>query len=312
MEYREFGNTGIRVSEIGVGCGGLGGESKQGLEPVVERALELGINFFDTCDTYAETRSEQTLGRVFKNHRRDEFVVCTKFGGLIDEQGDWHRDISIPHLHQAFEASCRRLNVEHFDMYLVHTPPVDICQQQDLFAELDKMIDAGKIGCYGVSCERGQIAIDVCEASNAAAMEIAFSLFHQDPRVAFLDYAREHGVGIAAKSPMANGALTDSLCPDDATGSNKYFKRYGAERFARRAQLFQEAREILAAGGRTLAQGALAWLLTFPGLSTTLPGISSVARLEETAAASGMRLSDEEMAALDAIDGGALANSIVA
>ena len=141
MKYREFGNTGIQVSEIGVGCGGLGGERKQSLEPVLERALDLGINFFDTCDTYAESRSEQTLGRVFKNHRRDEFVVCTKFGGVI-ENDEWHRDISIPHLREAFEASCRRLHVDHFDIYLVHTPPKDICLEQDLFVEVFATDDA--------------------------------------------------------------------------------------------------------------------------------------------------------------------------
>ncbi len=116
MNYREFGTTGIRVSEIGVGCGGLGGERKLGLEPALERALELGVNFFDTCDTYAESRSEQTLGRVFRRHRRDEFVVCTKFGGVIDAGGDWHRDISVAHLGEAFAASCRRLGVEYFDI----------------------------------------------------------------------------------------------------------------------------------------------------------------------------------------------------
>ena len=310
MEYREFGKTGIRVSEIGVGCGGLGGESKQGLEPVVERALELGVNFFDTCDTYAESRSEETLGRVFQNHRRDEFVICTKFGGVI-ENDEWHRDISIPHLHEAFEASCRRLHVEHFDVYLVHTPPKDICREQDLFAELDKMIDAGKIRAYGVSTERGRFATDVCDASRAKAIEITLNAFYQDPRAAFLDYAGRSGVGVVTKAPMANGVLTDSFRADGPSENDKYLRRFGPERHARRAELWRQVRPILTANGRTMAQGALAWLLTFPEVSTVIPGISSMERLEETAGAAGMRLTDEEMAALDAIDGGALVNTIV-
>ena len=310
MEYREFGTTGIRVSEVGVGCGGLGGESKQGLEPVIERALELGVNFFDTCDTYAESRSEETLGRVFKKHRRDEFVVCTKFGGVI-ENDEWRRDISIPHLHEAFEASCRRLCVEHFDIYLVHTPPKDICQEQDLFAELDKMVDAGKIRAYGVSTERGQFATDVCEASRAKGIEITLNLFYQDPRAAFLGYARENGVGVVTKSPMAGGVLTDSFVADGPREDDKYVRRFGPERHARRARLWKAARPILTANGRTMAQGALAWLLTLPEVSTVIPGVSSIERLEETVGASGMRLTDAEMSALDSIEDGALVNRCV-
>jgi len=312
MQYRELGSTGLRVSEIGVGCGGLGGESKQGLEPVVARALDLGINFFDTCDTYAETRSEQTLGRVFRHHARDRFVICTKFGGRIDAQGNWSRDISLPHLHEAFAASCGRLGVDEIDVYLVHTPPQDIARQQELLAALDAMVKAGKIRAYGISCERGRPAMDLCDASGAKAIEIAFSLLCQDPRAAFLDYARARGIGVIAKSPMANGVLTGSFRDDEASDANRYFKRFGGERFARRAELLRQVRPILTAQGRTLAQGALAWLLSFPALSTVLPGISSLARLEETAAASGMRLTAAEMAALDAVDGGALAGAVVA
>jgi aryl-alcohol dehydrogenase-like predicted oxidoreductase len=312
VQYREFGRTGIRVSEIGVGCGGLGGERKQGLEPVIERALELGINFFDTCDTYAESRSEQTLGRVFKKHRRDEFVVCTKFGGVIDPKGDWHRDISIPHLHAAFEASCRRLNVDYFDIYLVHTPPKDICGELDLFAELDKMAAAGKIRAYGVSTERGQFAMDVCRASRAAAIEITYNVFYQDPRTQFLDFARASGVGMIVKSPMAGGVLTGSFVVDNPAPDDRRLSAMGAERYGRRAALLRQAAPVLTGGGRTLSQGALAWLLTFPEVSTVIPGISSMPRLEETAAASGMRLTEPEMAALDAVDGGALVNAVVA
>lgn len=311
MEYREFGATGIMVSEIGVGCGGLGGDSKQGLEPVIERALDLGLNFFDTCDTYAETRSEQTLGRVFKNHPREKFVICTKFGGVIDEKGDWHRDVSVKHLHEAFEASCRRLNVDYFDIYLVHTPPQDILAHGDLLAALDKMVDQGKIRTYGLSVEHGERAIAFVNATRGRAIEITYNLFYQDPRRAFLDVAREKGVGVITKSPMGGGVLSDSFIPDDPPEDDRRLKRFGPEKHARLAELYKQARPILTANGRTMAQGALAWLLTFPEVSTVIPGVSSMARLEETAGASGMRLTATEMAALDAIGNGALREKVL-
>jgi aryl-alcohol dehydrogenase-like predicted oxidoreductase len=314
MEYREWGRTGIRVSEIGVGCGGLGGEGKKGLEPVLERALDLGINFFDTCDTYAEGKSEETLGRVFRRHPRDRFVICTKFGGVIDREGNWHRDISVPHLKEAFAASCRRLHVDYFDIYLVHTPPRDILKHQDLIAELDKMVEAGKIRTYGISCETGEFGIEFVKGTRGKAIEMYFNLFAQDPRApkgpdgSFLDVCRNQGVGIVPKVPIAGGVLADSFRPDDPPPTDRRLKNWGPEKYARFAALYKQVKPILTANGRTMAQGAMAWLLTFPEISTLIPGISSMSRLEETAAAAGMRLTPAEMAALDAIDGGALVN----
>ncbi len=227
-------------------------------------------------------------------------------GGVIDQAGDWHRDISVEHLREAFEASCRRLNVDCFDIYLVHTPPRDILVHEDLFAELDRMVAAGKIRTYGLSLENGDFAIEFVNATAGQAIEIAFSLYSQDSRAGFLDVARERGVGIICKSPMANGQLTDSFVADNPPPDDRRLKALGPERFARRADLFRQARPILTANGRTMGQGALAWLLTFPQVSTVIPGISSMARLLESAGASGMRLTPEQMAALDGIGGGQL------
>lgn len=341
MHYRQFGRTGIMVSEIGVGCGGLGGERKLGLEPVVERAIELGINFFDTCDTYAESRSEQTLGRVLSKFPRDKIVMCTKFGGVIDKDGNWYRDVSVKHLHEAFDASRRRLNLDYFDIYLVHTPPKDICSHTELLDNLDRMVEQGKIRAYGLSLETGDFAIEFVNSRKVSpqitqtkagdrgsgigdrarvsptpdprtptpplGIEIAFNLFAQDPRNAFLKVAEERGVGVICKSPMGGGTLTGSLALDSPPpADDRRLEGWGPERYAKRAELVRKVRPILTGNGRTLGQGALAWLLSFPQVSTVIPGISSLARLEETAGADGMRLTAAELAALDAIDSGVL------
>jgi aryl-alcohol dehydrogenase-like predicted oxidoreductase len=302
MRYREFGTTGIRVSEVGVGCGGLGGERKMGLEPALERALELGINFFDTCDTYAEGRSHQTLGRFFRRHPRDKYVVCTKFGGVIDAEG-WHRDISVPHLHEAFAASCGQLGVDHLDIYLVHTPPRDIAGEEELFAALEKMKDEGKIRAYGLSLENNDFAAEIVGATGSRAIEITFSLLKQVPRAGFLEVAREQGVGIVAKSPLARGLVTDSFVADDPPADDPRLLKMGREKFEEHAALHRRLRPILTANGRTMAQGALAWLLSFPEVSTVIPGITSLERIEETAAVSDMRLTPEELVALDEVMG---------
>jgi aryl-alcohol dehydrogenase-like predicted oxidoreductase len=298
MNYREFGKTGITVSEIGVGCGGLGGEAKLGLEPALDRAIELGINFFDTCDTYAESRSEQTLGRVFKNHPRDRVVICTKFGGVIDEKG-WHRDISVSHLHEAFAASCRRLGTDYFDIYLVHTPPRDILKHSDLLAELDKMVDQGKIRAYGLSVETGDFASEFVNATRGRAIEITFNLFAQSPRQGFLDVACSKGAGVITKMPLDKGLLSGSFDPDNPAAAEKQARRLGEAEYTKRVGLWRKLQPILTKGGRTLTHGALAWLLSFPEVSSIIPGITSLARIEETAAAGGLRLTPEEMAEID-------------
>jgi len=302
MRYREFGGTGIRVSEIGVGCGGLGAGRKVNLEPALERALELGINFFDTCDTYAEGASEETLGRVFRRHPREAYVVCTKFGGVIVD-GEWRRDISIAHLREAFEASCRRLGVDYFDIYLVHTPPRDIARELELFAELDNMKRQGKIRAYGLSLERGDFATEIVNATGSRAIEIRFSLMAQSPREGFLDAARAKGVGIVTKSPLAGGFLSSSFASDHPRPDDPRLAGLAPDEYERQAALHRRLRPILAGNGRTMAQGALAWLLSFPEVSTVIPGITSLARIEETAAVAGMRLTAEELGALDGLLG---------
>lgn len=302
MKYRQFGNTGIMVSEIGVGCGGLGGDRKQGLGPAILRALDLGVNFFDTCDTYAEGRSEETLGRVFRDVPRDRIVICTKFGGVIDENG-WHRDVSVEHLREAFAASCRRLGTDYLDIYMVHTPPKSILTHSDLIAELDKMLASGKIRCYGLSIDNPVPAEEFVLSTGARAIEICFNLFSQAPRKRFLDVARTTGVGVIAKIPIDKGTLSASFDADRRPSDDPHRRRLGDADYLRRLDLCRQVHPILGAGGRTITQGALAWLLSFPELSTAIPGITSLPRIEETAAAGGMRLSDEELKRLDAILG---------
>jgi aryl-alcohol dehydrogenase-like predicted oxidoreductase len=305
MHYRQFGDTGITVSEIGVGCGPLGGPGKTGLEPAIRRAFELGVNLFDTADMYAGGASEETLGRVLGDLPRDRVVWATKFGTVREPGGGYHKDVTVSHMKQMFEQSLRRLRTDYIDIYQLHNPPMTCLQDDELWRELDRMQDAGKIRCYGLSIDKASSAMDFLNRTRGKGLQMVFNPLNQEPR-AILDELAIRGVGMLIKVPLAGGALTDRFNAGWPPPGDERRQRWGEPNFAERLRLVEKLRPILTGDGRSLAQGALAWLLTVSPNVIPIPGISSLARLEETVAAGGMRLADAEMQAIDELEGGSL------
>lgn len=304
MHYRQFGDTDITVSEIGIGCGGLGAGSKTGLEPALRRAFELGVNLFDTADMYAGGASEETLGLVLGGLPRDRIVWATKFGTVI-EAGAARKDVSVPHMKRMFEQSCRRLRTDYIDIYQLHNPPMSCLDNDELWAELDRMIDQGKIRCYGLSIDLASSAMNFLNRTRGKGLQMIFNPLNQEPQ-AILDELRIRGIGMLIKVPLAGGALTERFSADWPGPGDERRQRWGESNFAERLRLVEKLRPILAGDGRTLSQGALAWLLTMSPNVVPIPGISSLARLEEVVAAGGMRLTEQEMSAIDQLEGGAL------
>lgn len=306
MHYRQFGDTGITVSEIGVGCGPLGGPGKTGLEPAIRRAFELGVNLFDTADMYAGGASEETLGRVLGELPRDRIVWASKFGTVKEPGGKYHKDVSVGHMQQMFEQSLRRLRTDFLDIYLLHNPPMTCLDDDKLWAELDRMVRQGKIRCYGMSIDSAKSAIAFLDRTKGKGLEMNFHPLNQESRQ-ILGQIADRGVGMLIKVPLAGGALTERFSPDWPPPGDERRQRWGEPNFAERLRLVEKLRPILKANGRSMAQGALAWLLTVSPHTIPIPGISSLARLEETVAAAGMRLTAAEMQAIDELEGGALA-----
>ena len=136
METRELGNTGVMVSDIGMGCGGLGAGRKKDLEHVLEYAFDHGVTLYDTADSYAQGASEETLGRVFEG-RRDRIVIASKFGTVISPDGkSSHKDVSLAHMREAVEDSCRRLRTDHIDVYQFHNPPISVLEDRELWGRM--------------------------------------------------------------------------------------------------------------------------------------------------------------------------------
>ncbi|MCJ7749574.1 MAG: aldo/keto reductase, partial [Armatimonadetes bacterium] len=291
MEYRSFGKTGMQVSEIGLGCGPLGIDRDADYAPLLSRALELGVNFFDSADFYSSYRSEEWLGRIL-SPRRDEVILATKFG-TIPGKG---KDFSVSHMRKSLEESLKRLRTDHIDIYQLHSPPRAILQDDELLAALYAVKDEGKIRFYGISLDGGEFGIDAIEAWKVDSIQIAFNLFHQGPAERFFAEAKGRGVGVIVKSPLDSGMLGGDLEPGRPRKLDDPRDRWSEEETKRRQGLFDEVKFLAEGTGRTWSEAALQFVLSFGAVSAAIPGTTSVEHLEENAAAAGGRLSAEELA----------------
>lgn len=307
MNYRALGDTGINVSEVGLGCGGLGSGRKQGLEPVLEYAYDQGVTFYDTGDTYAEGASEETLGRVFHN-RRDKIIIATKYGTINYPDGSYEKDGSVKHQREALEGSLRRLKTDYIDVYLFHNVPVSVLDDREVFDELDRLVEKGTIRCYGASIDSGPEALRFLDESNCKVIEININLFNQGCRQPFLEEAAKRKAGVIIKVPLAGGTLAGKFTRDYPPAGEGKRAHWGEEDFTRRLELLEKVRPILEKPGRTMVQGALAWLLSQEPISTVIPGITALEKVKENIAAAGMRLSPEEMRQLDQMEDGLIRN----
>src|SRR4051794_13881124 len=224
MRTRRFGETDLQCSEIGFGTWALGstwwGEITRG-EGVnlIERAIELGITFFDTGDVYGTGANEEIVGKAFAHVPRDEIQISTKFGYAIQggrqdhSQGERPQDWTPVHARAALEASLTRLGTDHVDLYQLHNPRMDAIERDDLFEELERLRDEGKLNHYGVALgpaigwrEEGLRAI---AERRISSVQTVYNVLEQEPGRAFLAAAGERGIGVMARVPTSSGLLED-------------------------------------------------------------------------------------------------------
>ncbi len=292
MIYRKLGKTGFEVSEVGLGCGPLGSDPDRDYAPLLERALDLGVNFYDTADFYGSYRSEEWLGRAFSG-KRDRVIIATKFGTVRTAEGigkDW----TVAHMRRALEDSLRRLRTDYIDLYQLHSPAPSVLDNDDLLAELRKMKDAGVIRAYGISLDGGEYAIEAIRRWRPDAIQILFNLFNFEPSRCF-PAAEEEGVGLIIKAPLDSGMLGGGLTPDAPPKDDDPRQRWTEEQVEQRRRLMEELKFLTEGKGRTWAQASLAFILSHDEVSTVIPGTTSIAHLEEDVGAAGMRLTAEEM-----------------
>ncbi len=307
MERRTLGRDGREVSAIGLGCMGMSEfygphDDAQSLDTLAA-ALDLGIDFFDTADTYGHGHNEELIGRFLRG-RRDRVVLATKFG-IVRKPGAYERriDNSPAYVRQACEASLKRLGIEAIDLYYAHRrdPQVPIEETVGAMAEL---VRAGKVRQLGLS-EVSPATLRRAHAVHPiAAVQSEYSLWSREPEKEMLATCADLGVAFVAYSPLGRAFLTAKLHSPEALAADDFRRanpRFAPEAFARNRRLAEAIAAFAAARGRTAAQIALAWLLAKHPHVVPIPGTRRRQYLAENAAAAEIALSAAEVAELDAL-----------
>ncbi len=305
METRTLGTGDLTVSAIGLGCMGMsefyGTADEDRAVQTLERALELGVTFFDSADMYGPFTNETLIGRVL-NPVRHDVKIATKFGIVRGEDGSMRGLNGRPdYVHEACNASLKRLGTDYIDLYYLHRVDPDVPIEETVGA-MGQLVDEGKVRAIGLS----EAAPDTLRRANGehpiTALQSEYSLWSRDPEDEILETIRDLDIGFVPYSPLGRGFLTgrfespEDLPEDDWRRSSP---RFQGENFQKNLDLVEAVKDLADAKEVTPAQLALAWVLHQGDDIAPIPGTTRPEHLEDNAAAAGVDLSEDELAELD-------------
>ncbi|WP_456274663.1 aldo/keto reductase [Bacillus sp. AK031] len=293
MNYRELGNTGIKISEVSFGTWAIGGSwgktSDEEALKSLQYAIDRGVNFFDTADVYGDGHSEELLAKATKG-REGEIYIGTKFcrqGDIFDPQ-----NYSYEQVKSYCEDSLRRLNREAIDLYQIHCPATEILKDGSVFAVLDRLKEEGKIRHYGVSVETVEEGMICLENPNVKSFQVIFNMFRQKPMEQLIPAAYEKGVGLLVRLPLASGLLTGKFTPghtfesDDHRNFNENGEAFNVgETFAglgfRKGVELADQLKWIAKGRSSMASAALRWILDQKEITAIIPGFKNLKQVQD-------------------------------
>ncbi len=301
MNYRKLGKTGWDVSEISFGAWAIGGtwgtvNDEESLK-ALNKAVDLGINFFDTADVYGDGRSERLLAQL-KKERSEEIFIATKAGRKLNPHtADGYNKENLTSF---IETSLRNLNTDSIDLLQLHCPPTEVYYMPEVFGYLDDLVSEGKLKYYGVSVEKVEEALKAVEFPNVQSIQIIFNMFRQRPAELFFDRAREKDVGILTRVPLASGMLTGKL------SKNSSFESDDHRNFNRNGEMFDkgetfsgvdydlsleavEKLKSICPSDISMVQFALKWILMHNAVTCAIPGARNVKQVEQNSSASDLK-----------------------
>ncbi len=323
MEKRKLGKSGVQVSPMGLGCWAIGGPFEFDGRPAgwgevedaesvraIRRALDLGVTFLDTADVYGCGHSERVLGEALGGHR-DEAVVATKFGLLFDEgtRTGGGADTSPAYIRRACEASLRRLATEYIDLYQLHGGAEDATSAEGVVEVLEDLVGEGKIRAYGTSVDAPEVARVFAKGEHCVSVQTQVNVFGADEEV--IRFCEQGGLSVVARTPLAMGLLTGKYAPgknvppdDDVRRDTPHWDYFDDSTMEDWTEKVAAIREVLTEDGRTLAQGALAWIWSYSAVTIPIPGFKNVSQVEQNVGAMHFgQLSGEAMAAVETVLG---------
>lgn len=302
MNYRNLGRTGWKVSEISFGAWAIGGDwgvvNETDSMAALNKAVDLGINFFDTADVYGDGRSEKLLAKL-KKERNEEIIIATKAGRRLNPHVA--NGYNKKNLTEFIERSLNNLQIDSLDLLQLHCPPTEVYYMPETFDALDDLVKEGKIKYYGVSVEKVEEALKAIEFPNVQSVQIIFNMFRQRPSDIFFEQAKKRQVGILARVPLASGLLTgkyhensqfDSSDHRNYNRNGEAFDRgetFSGINFDLGLKSVEKLKEICPVNF-TLSQFALKWILMFEQITCAIPGAKNVFQV-----ADNVKVVDEQL-----------------
>ena len=315
MKYRVFGKTNWKVSEVGLGTWQLGGmdwgdvSEKDAME-VLQRAVERGVNFFDTADVYGDGRSEQITGRFLKKSDKKVYVA-TKFGRRLNPHVS--SGYTRENLEMFLNRSLKNLGLDTIDLIQLHCPPTDVYYKPEVFEILDSFVEQGKVQHYGVSVEKVEEGLKAIEYSGVVSVMIIFNIFRQRPMELFFKECKKRNVAIIARVPLASGLLSGkmSLKTEFPKNDHRNYNREGKAfdigetfsgvNFETGIKAVEELKRVKP-DNISFVQLALKWILMHSEVSCVIPGAKNVKQVEENTSVSELaELSPDTMKGIKAV-----------
>ena len=309
MQYTRLGSTGLQVSRICLGTMSFGNSEEWMVElekakPIVKRAVDLGVNFFDTANLYSNGRSEEIVGELLKGHR-DDVVIATKVRLKVGE-GPNREGLSRYHILQQVRKSLKRLQTDRIDLYQIHRWDYGTTIEETLLT-LNDLVRQGTVGYIGASSmwawqfAKALFTSDHFGIARFVSMQNHYNLCYREEEREMIPLCKDQGIGLIPWSPLARGFLTGRYKRGKAPSTSRYkTDKYFAERFFRPEDfdVVERAEEVAKEKGATAAQIALAWLL-HKGVNAPVIGATKVEHIDEAVGSVDIQLSDVDMAKLE-------------
>ena len=294
MKYRKFSDLGWNVSEIGLGCWQIGwawGElvSESNARELLKKAVDKGVNFFDTSDTYGDGRSEKFLAELIKS-TSERIFVTTKVGRRI-RGTNYPKGYKQKNIEEFVDRSLINLGIDCIDLLQLHCPPSEICSKKETYEMMDEIVKKGKIAHYGVSVFKISEAMEAIQFPNVKSIQMVFNIFRQKPAEAFLKEAKKRNVGIIARGPLASGLLTGKInqeskfYQDDHRNYNfngqsfDIGETFSGVNFETGLRAVEQLKDLLP-NNLSLTDIALKWILMHDEVNVVIPGATNKSQIQ--------------------------------